>query len=120
MASGVAATRKRASFSCEAGQLAIAEGPGGAAALSSAIADMIYKKGLCLSLSGDPLLSCVIKCTRLAPGRFTFGVRRILQDRREEGRGGKVRANRIVAAISEQARAANTLRAPFRSALTVQ
>ena len=64
MASDVAATRKRPSPSCEAGQLTIAESFGGAAVLSSTIADMIYKKGLCHSLSGDQLLNRVIKCAR--------------------------------------------------------
>ena len=51
MASNVAATRKRASSSCEAGQLTISEGLGGAAALSSANADMIYERWLCHSFS---------------------------------------------------------------------
>jgi len=67
MASDVAASRKRPSPSCEAGQLTIAESLGGAAALSSAIADMILKKGPCHSLSGDPLLNRVLKCTRFTP-----------------------------------------------------
>ena len=66
----VAATRKRASSSCEAGQLAIGESFGGAAVLSSTIADMIHKKGLCHSPSGDPLLNRVIKCARLAPENY--------------------------------------------------
>ena len=70
MDSDVAATRKRPSPSCEAGQLAIGESFGGAAVLSSTIADMIHMKGLCHSLSGDPLLSRVIKCARLAPENY--------------------------------------------------
>ena len=70
MASDVAASRKRPSPSCEAGQLTIAESLGGAAALPSAIADIILKKGLCHSLSGDPLLNRVLKCARLAPENY--------------------------------------------------
>ena len=72
--------RKRASSSREAGQLAIAEGLGSAAALWSVIADVIYKNGLCYSLFGNPILSNMIKCARLAPERLAFGVPRILQD----------------------------------------
>jgi hypothetical protein len=49
MAGDAAATRKRASSSCQAGLLTIARGFGGAAALSSAIADMSHKKTLCHS-----------------------------------------------------------------------
>ena len=70
MASDIAASRKRPSPSCEAGQLTIAESLGGAAALSSAIADLILKKGLGYSLSGDVLLDRVIKCARLSPASY--------------------------------------------------
>jgi len=62
MAGDVSATRKRSSLSCEAGQPNIVDGFGssGAASLSSAIADLIHKKGLPYSLSNDPLLLRVI------------------------------------------------------------
>jgi len=49
MAGDAALTRKRAPSSCQAGQLTMARGFGGAAALSSAIADMIHKKSVCNS-----------------------------------------------------------------------
>ena len=64
MASGVADSRKRSSLSCEVGKPDIADSLGGAALLSSAIADFIIKKGLPYSLSNDPLLERVIKAAR--------------------------------------------------------
>ena len=72
MAGDVSATRIRSSLSCEAGQPTIVDGFGssGAASLSSAIADLIHKKGLPYSLSNDPLLLRVIKCARLAPESY--------------------------------------------------
>ena len=77
MTSQVLATRKRASLSSEAGpegrQPTIVEGlltSAPSAALSSAIADLILKKGLGYSLSGDVLLDRVIKCARLSPASY--------------------------------------------------
>ena len=70
MASGVADSRKRSSLSCEVGKPDIADSLGGAALLSSAIADFIIKKGLPYSLSNDPLLERVIKAARTAPQNF--------------------------------------------------
>ena len=54
MAVDVSMTRKRSSASCESGQSTMTEGLGASAALSSAIADMILKKGLSHTLSEDP------------------------------------------------------------------
>jgi hypothetical protein len=61
LAADVAAGRERSSASCEAIEF------GAAGALSSAIADMIFKRGETYTLSGDPLLDRVLKCARTAP-----------------------------------------------------
>jgi hypothetical protein len=81
MTSDVLSTRKRASLSSEAGQGASSSssvaitGDGlfeanHSAALSSAIADFIFKNGLCYTISGDSLLDRVIKCARMAPTNY--------------------------------------------------
>ena len=58
MASGVADSRKRSSLSCEVGKPDIADSLGGAALLSSAIADFIIKKGLPYSEGGGGKGNC--------------------------------------------------------------
>jgi hypothetical protein len=46
------------------------EGLGASAALSSAIADMILKKGLSYTLSEDPLMARVLKYAKAAPASY--------------------------------------------------
>ena len=70
MAVDVSMTRKRSSASCESGQSTMTEGLGVSAALSSAIADMILKKGLSHTLSEDPLMARVLKFAKVAPASY--------------------------------------------------
>ena len=70
MAVDVSMTRKRSSASCESGQSTMTEGLGASAALSSAIADMILKKGLSHTLSEDPLMARVLKFAKVAPASY--------------------------------------------------